>query len=544
MKTSMKNIIPASILFLLISNVAQAHFLWIVQTTKGDAEVYFGQAAHVDYSELIHKVTKAKAWSIGWRGNEELKFSKVGNERLRSPLSSKLRSQPLALKHEYGVISRGDATFLLRYYAKSYPFSLPGTWKQVNNKELLPFEISPSIDGKDAVFHVAFQGKPAPGCQVVIVGPGIEENLEETSDEAGVVRVRLPSHGLYSIRARLIENKAGKLDDKKYASIRHYSTLAVHYEPAQVDAVTHKLPELPQGITSLGAAVAGNTLYLYGGNYGSAHEYSQQGQSNDLWALELPKPSKWKKVGKGPKLQGLAMVEHAGQLYPLGGFTAMNKAGEDHDLQSQAGVSQFAPKTKTWKDLPGLPEPRSSFDAVVSDGQIFVAGGWNMPGKGKDSVWHTTAYSLKLGDKDAQWQALAAPPFKRRALSLAAWKGKIYCIGGMQERGGPTTRVDVFDVQSNSWQNGPSLNGTALDGFGASAFACHDGLYVSTLSGSIQRLSKDGKKWQFVGQLDYPRFFHRMLPWQNKSLVFVGGGNMEVGKVTELSLVPLVTKKQ
>jgi hypothetical protein len=47
---------------------------------------------------------------------------------------------------------------------------------------------------------------------------------------------------------------------------------------------------------------------VYGGNYGDAHDYSNEGQSGDLWKLDLKSLAKWEKVMTGPKLQGLAMV--------------------------------------------------------------------------------------------------------------------------------------------------------------------------------------------------------------------------------------------
>jgi len=109
----------------------------------------------------------------------------------------------------------------------------------------------------------------------------------------------------------------------------------------------------------------------------------------------------------------------------------------------------------------------------------------------------------------------------------------------MQIEGGPTTQANVYDPATDAWSDAPSLLGTSMDGFGNSSFACHGALYVSTISGSLQRLSADGKCWNFVGQLDHPRFFHRMLPWKDSSLVAVGGGNMSVGKVTEVDLIPV-----
>jgi N-acetylneuraminic acid mutarotase len=297
------------------------------------------------------------------------------------------------------------------------------------------------------------------------------------------------------------------------------------------------LPDLPQPTTSFGGAIVGDHLYLYGGNYGDAHEYSNEGQSGDLWMLNLKGPTKWERVMNGAKLQGLAMVEHKGILYRVGGFTAMNKAGAEQDLKSQAEFARFDVDQRTWESLPALPEPRSSHDAAVLGDHLYVIGGWALRGQGQDSKWHDSAFRVNLAAPKLEWTAIAPPPFKRRAVAVAAWNDQLYCIGGMQEQGGTTTAVAVYDPASNSWSEGPSLLGSGMDGFGASAFATNGTLYVTTMSGSIQRLSADGKKWEYLGQLSHPRFFHRLLPWQDRNLVVVGGAHMSIGKIEPLELI-------
>jgi hypothetical protein len=82
-----------------------------------------------------------------------------------------------------------------------------------------------------------------------------------------------------------------------------------------------------------------------------------------------------------------------------------------------------------------------------------------------------------------------------------------------------------------------------MDGFGASAFACRGGLYATTITGSIQRLATDGGRWEYLGQLEHPRFFHRICPWNDEKLVVAGGGSMSVGKIVELEVLPIAEFK-
>jgi N-acetylneuraminic acid mutarotase len=538
----MKRILFSITLLLMLPTVSRAHFLWLLSEsaeTGGRVQVYFGEAAEPDDPDLLERVTAAQVWSVGQRGEPRLLPLSKADDSLTAELAGQATRNTLILKHSYGVLTRGDSAFLLNYYAKTYPFPLPGTWREVDDAERLPLEIVPTLEGKSTVLQLKWQGQPSPDCEVVIVGPGIDGKIEGTTDEGGSFRCHLPEAGIYSIRARFVENSSGTLDGKAYGSIRHYSTLSLRNVPTRFECQPQTLPDLPQGITSFGGAISGDTVFAYGGNYGSAHHYTNEEQSNDLWSLDLASPQEWKKLTGGPRLQGLAMVAYGRHLYRVGGFTALNSEGEEQNLQSQATVARFDLQAQKWEDLPSLPEPRSSHDAAVVGNVLYVAGGWNMPGADEERVWHQTAWAMDLIADELTWKAIAAPPFTRRALALAAWQGKLFCIGGMREEGGPSTEVDVYDPATDSWSKGAAILGSVMDGFGSSAFACQEQLFVSTISGSLQRLSSDGHHWEFVGQLDHPRFFHRLLPWRNTKLVAIGGGNMEVGKVTEVDVIPV-----
>jgi N-acetylneuraminic acid mutarotase len=332
--------------------------------------------------------------------------------------------------------------------------------------------------------------------------------------------------------------------------------VAVMVSTSDLSALAARLEPLPQPVTSFGAAVLNDSLYMYGGHTGSAHSYSQKEQSNELTRLNL-KTGQWETVIDGPHLQGLALVAHGGKLYRIGGFTAMNAEGEDHNLQSQNLAVCFDPATDRWSELPALPERRSSHDAAVVGDSIYVVGGWALSGEG-DSHWHDTAWKLDLSKKPLRWQPIASPPFKRRALATAAHDGKLYAVGGMQDKGGPTTAVAVYDPATNEWSEGPSLfvksepkaepkkgaknpgrrmSSGSMAGFGASAFATGGSLYVTTVQGNLQRLSKDGAKWEVVSPDVSPRFFHRLLSMSDKQLIVVGGSNMSSGKFEEVEVL-------
>jgi len=522
------------------ATVAQAHFLWVVTEPAEQASrvrVYFGEVAGPDDPELLDRVAAAEVWALGGRRQEpeKLELKKV-DDALEAEVPAGFQSSQVVLKHTYGVLSKGGAEpFLLMYYGKNTPSVLPGTWQALESAEKLPLEIAARQDGSQTVFRAFWQGKPLPGAAVTIEGPGIEDKHESVTDENGETRLALTQGGLFSIRAKHVEDRAGELDGREYKSVRHYSTLSLRHEPARVTPVANRLPALPQGVTSFGGAVLGDHLYVYGGHYGAAHHYSQEGQSGDFLRLNLRNPAEWERLPGGPKLTGLAMVPHGGRLYRVGGFTAKNTEAEEESLWSMSDAARFNPESGAWENLPALPEGRSSHDAAVLGNTLYVVGGWRMQA-GETTRWHDTALTMDLSAPTLEWKTIPGPPANRRAIALAAHQGRVYAVGGMQEQGGPTTSVAVFDPATQKWSDAPSILGGAMDGFGSSSFASNGQLFVTTMSGSIQRLSASGDRWEYLGQMEHPRFFHRMLPWGERQMVSVGGASMSVGKIEALEM--------
>jgi N-acetylneuraminic acid mutarotase len=303
------------------------------------------------------------------------------------------------------------------------------------------------------------------------------------------------------------------------------------------DAASAALPDLPLAITSFGADRIGDSIFVYGGHHGAAHQYSSAGQSGDLLRLKLDEPTKWEAIAQGPKSQGLALVAHGGALYRIGGFTARNAEGEEQDLWSSADFARFDPTTEKWEELPAMPSPRSSFDAVVLGDVLYVVGGWAMQGE-KETEWQATALSIDLSAAPLGWRTLSPPPFKRRAMTLGAHDGRVYVIGGMQPDGKVTGKTAIYNPADNTWSEGPALPGDdPMEGFGADAAVLDGRLYVSTATGKLLRLSDDEKKWESAGQLAKGRFFHRMVPREKGRFMILGGAHMEQGRFVEVDEV-------
>lgn len=530
-------------------NIASGHFIFLAVTGQDQAlgqqagtgaakesslEVFFSESASPDNPLLLDRLSEMQLWKLSsdaqpraiqaTRANDSLSAKIDGLTKAATEASIYVASQ------DFGIREKGGEKFRLMYYAKTGPTVDSPAWQNVDASETIAFDIVPQISGGKIELKLQMNGSPAADCEIVILGPDDSdgEDFEGKSDTDGKYVFTATMPGRYSIRARHIDNTPGKVGDdadEVDEVARHYVTLTLDVPASAVPMEVTDISELPTTLTSFGGAVLGDSVYIYGGTTGTSHEYSSEVQNDSLMRMPIA-GGQWETIAKGPRLQGLALVPHGDKLYRIGGFEARNKKGDDQDLWSGDSVASFDPKTNQWAEMPALPEPRSSFDAVVMNDHIYVVGGWGMAGGGR-STWHETAWKMDLAQDNPRWTAIAKAPFERRALALAAHDGKLFAIGGITSGGETSLETDIYDPKSDSWSQGPELIGPdGMTGFGAAAFATGGNLYVSTVTGSFQRLAADASKWDVIGQTPTARFFHRMLPTSDSTFVVIGGSNM------------------
>jgi N-acetylneuraminic acid mutarotase len=549
---------------------AQAHFLWIAPDSSAKEKrvhVYFSETPEPDDPALLSRLRGLKVEQISASGkSQELQVKPADDSLVATPVG-KDSPQAYGLNYTYGIHSRNGETYLLVYHARMYPDGGNDHWNVPASDQRLPLEVVPSLAHGKLTVRTLWHGQPVAGAEVKAVAAGGTES-EGKSNAAGEFAVAANEAGRYAFRAKYVEQINGEREGKKFQSARHYSTLVVTVAGERAVKVTARkpakgskrmamngkhltktaakhtaakpaggLPDLPFGITSFGAAIVGQQLYVGGGHRGPAHEYDREGHSDQLLRLDLHAPQRWEVVGTVPRLAGLSMVVFGGKIYRIGGFEARNKKGEPGDLHSVADFSAYDPATGHWQNLAALPQGRSSHDAVVVGSRIYVIGGWELRGS-SPSLWYDTALQIDLASPHPEWTELPKPPFRRRALAVGEANGKLYALGGMEEEGSATTTTYVFDLAKQTWSPGPKLPGEGLEGFGSCAVTSQGRLFTTTYSGKVWRLSDDGREWRAAGELVRPRFFHRLEFANDTSLLVLGGGNMQEGKDASVEIVP------
>jgi N-acetylneuraminate epimerase len=244
---------------------------------------------------------------------------------------------------------------------------------------------------------------------------------------------------------------------------------AVTFDPSAAPAAPEgrwsRLPDFPQapGVAGLLAGVHQGVLLAAGGaNFpdrmpweGGVKQYYDR-----IYALR-PGDTAWIEAGRLPEPRAYSAVVSVPEgLLVLGGENGPT-------LLSDSLLLQWTGTTVAIRPGPALPAPITSAVAVVSDGRVYLAGGY---APGDYRVSRKEFWSLDLKALDAGWRPLPTWPGAPRAMAiLAAWNHSIYLLSGLDISPGPdgkaqtTYLVDAYRYDPDgTWTRLPDLPWSAI----------------------------------------------------------------------------------
>ena len=518
-----------------------AHFPWLASDQEGHALLFFSESPGERDYHLPECVAEAKVSQLA-KNNKleivELETIEEGEFIGRKSAGALSQQTTLQTSCQYGVYHGA----LLNYYAKHVP-TLQLDAKPRGEKTLR-LNAAPLLTDVGIDLLVTWEGKPLPGADVALVDADGEQ-ARETTDAAGKASFATQAAGLTGfIISHTLPKASGEFEGETYSSTLHYCTLTCHYTPQNKApspspgkaASTAKFPELPEPIASFGAAVCDGWLYVYSGHTGTAHDHSRDNLSQYFRRLHLTGDGLWKELSMQMPLQGHALVAYDGKLYRVGGLDARNAHDADEDLHSVRDFACYDPALNKWKAMPQLPEPRSSHDAVVIGDHLYVVGGWTLSGAG-EGEWIDNAWRFDLTNPTGSWEPISPTPFHRRALAAAHWQGKLVVLCGMDEDHDISQSVDCFDPATGEWSQLADLPGEGMHGFGVSAWNSSGQLYACGNEGVLYRLADDGSQWQKCAELETPRFFHRILPGGEQTILAIAGASLDQGHMSDIEVL-------
>lgn len=527
-----------SLLAAAAAQTASAHFVFVVpDPAKTTAKVILSEDLTADDDVPIDLIGGTKLIVRDASGTQTpLKLKKGEHEYLVDIPGT--GSRVIYGITELGVRQRGNSKpFLLIYHPKTIIGDAFDQTTLLGTSAVA--EIVAVGKPGQVKFEMRARGKAQAGLEINLILPdGTHKKM--TTDQAGQTDA-LTLQGRYGAWCRYVEPAGGERGGEKFDETRHYATFVADIGITQAPnlaatTLPSKAPfiSLPQAVSSFGAVASEGWLYVYGGHAAPTHVYSTEAVSGQFHRLNLADPKKWERLPDGPAVQGMNLAAYGGKIFRVGGMECRNKPGTRADTYSVADAARFDPATGKWEPLPALPEPRSSHDATIVDGKLFIVGGWRMDGKAGEH-WLDTAQFLDLNAPEPKWQSIKQP-FHRRALTAASYEHKLYVLGGFSDEDEASLRVEIYDPAAGAWTTGPDLPAPQGNGFAPAACTVANRLYVSVADGTLYRLDETGKTWQKIAQTT-PRIVHRLAPDGSHILVMGGaakGENMSLIEAVEI----------
>lgn len=514
------------------------HFVFVVPEADGTtSRIIMSETLTADDDVNVAIIKDAHFHLRELDGTEKpLTYEPVDAKHLRMATPGK-GTRVIHGKVDLGVTTRGAVSHILVYYPKTVlgdsfdPRTVIGPAAPV---ELVPV----AKHGKHgARLKLLVEGKSRPEAEVTLIHP--DDASEKVMTDKDGLTPPLTAAGRYGAWARYWEEKSGTRDEKAYSQIRHYATLVFDLPEAadgspnqnasiaktqaagQPDAaIVQRFTDLPYATSSFGAVACDGWLYVYGGHTAPTHEYHTESASGQFHRLDLSEKKEWQVLPGGPRLQGMNLAACDGAIYRIGGMESRNQKEDKVDNRSTARVARFDPAAMAWSDCASLPQPRSSHDVVEAGHRLYVLGGWDMRGINQKPVWLDYMDVLDLTASHPRW-ARIPQPFHRRALIAARVEHRIYAIGGFDEQSKPSLDVNIYDLNTGAWSDGPSLPAPVRNGFAPAAGVLDRVVYASVSNGSLYRLNNTGSTWELVAK-STPRIVHRAVPFGSKFLLLGG----------------------
>ncbi len=244
-------------------------------------------------------------------------------------------------------------------------------------------------------------------------------------------------------------------------------------------------------VIEFAGASLNDRLYVFGGYYGAEHNSG----SNFVEAYD-PIGNSWTTKSAMPTNRYLAAAAaYNNEIYVFGGEYAKNDTSKTYYYKL---VEAFDPVSDSWRHVTGLPQLRLLPAVAIAHDKAYIIGG------GQITPWKTfgNLYAYDFAQKNWIKSGLTKLPTARVfAYGHAApvLNGKIYLIGGAtigkKPNLIPSTKVEIYDPASNTWQTGPDLPQAALYGV---ALVAGDEIYViggqtanldSSVVGNVRKLS-------------------------------------------------------
>ncbi len=246
-----------------------------------------------------------------------------------------------------------------------------------------------------------------------------------------------------------------------------------------------------------------------------------------------PVSREWSEGARSPiELHHFQAVEHQGKIYAFMGM--IGRADGERPLSH---IWIYDPAEDRWEEGDEIPEDRrrSSAGVVVDGDKAIIISGIIDGHRGNHVKW-VDQYDFITGE----WSVLADAPRARDHFHAAMKDGKIYCAGGRNSSRatGQTfelTRpeVDVYDIDSDSWESFPESHDLPTPRAGTSTVIADNHLIViggesgliATAHDEVEAYDLESDEWRTLAPLARGRHGTQAIVHDDNIYIVAGSGN-------------------
>jgi N-acetylneuraminic acid mutarotase len=116
----------------------------------------------------------------------------------------------------------------------------------------------------------------------------------------------------------------------------------------------------------------------------------------------------------------------------------------------QIGTSEIFPIRSYWSYGKNMSTPREEISGVFLNGRIYIIGG----SEDKNKITDTVDFYDPNTD---EWHSVASLPAKRDHIGASAYDNKIFVVGGFDVDDITTNQLLIYDSQTNKWKDGAPM---------------------------------------------------------------------------------------
>ena len=272
------------------------------------------------------------------------------------------------------------------------------------------------------------------------------------------------------------------------------------------DKKWHTLASIPSARTEMASTVVKHEIYLIGGY--------KHPDSLSLVEKYVPKLDQWVSLEDFPaKLDHPASVSYRNYIYVIGGLNHAETGPASNK------VFRYAINEHKWDEVSPLPKALGAMGAVVIGATIHTFGGLNQLASSSSHF----SYDI---NKNA-WHEETPMPFSNDHMAIATDGNRVFITGGRETFSDSfLSHLYIYDIQSNTWQEGPSLptprgdvQGALVDDYFIVAGGENSGGKVFDV---VEALDIQSMKWKKLTSMKSSRHGHSAIA-VNDDLYLMGG---------------------